>query len=54
MKQRGIDTKYPRNLINDAIKDYENNDLSWEETAEKHKIPKSVLQYHRRKKKNSK
>lgn len=53
MKTRGVDTKYPREAIKEAIYDYENSELSWEEIVEKHKIPKAVLQYHRRKEKKA-
>lgn len=51
MKKRGVDTKYPREAIKEAIRDYENSELSWTEIEEKHNIPRAVLQYHRRKEK---
>lgn len=51
MKRPGTSTKYSRELINEAIVDYENSELGWDEIAEKHNIPKAVLQYHRRIKK---
>lgn len=51
MKKRGVDTKYPREAIKEAIRDYENSELSWPEIEEKHNIPRAVLQYHRRKEK---
>ena len=46
MKQPG--TRYSIEAIRKAIKDYENSELGWDEIAEKHNIPKAVLQYHRR------
>lgn len=51
MKRPGA--KYSIEGIKKAIKDYENSELSWDEIAEKHNIPKAVLQYHRRKEKQN-
>ena len=51
MKKSG--SKYDINAVKEAIKDYENSTLGWDEIEEKHKIPKTVLQYHRRKEKNN-
>jgi predicted DNA-binding protein YlxM (UPF0122 family) len=53
MKRRGVATKYPKERIVEAISDYETSDYSWDEIAEKHNIPKTVLQYHRRKERKS-
>lgn len=51
MKRPGA--KYSIEGIKKAIKDYENSELGWDEIAEKHNIPKAVLQYHRRKEKQN-
>ena len=49
MKRRGTATKYDRAEIRKAIDLYYKSDLSWDEVAERFKIPRATLLYHRRK-----
>lgn len=53
MKAKGRKTAYDEDRIWAAIRDYETSDKSWVETAEAWEIPKTVLQYHRRKAKEA-
>lgn len=52
MKARGAKGKYTPEQITTALYEYENSELSWDEVAEKHGIPKSVLIYHRKKRRS--
>lgn len=49
MRKQGRRANTPEDKLKEALKDYLENELTYEETAEKHKIPMSALKYYARK-----
>ena len=51
MRPKGRTTKYSVEKINEAIHEYENSDMGWNEIEEKYGIPQGTLMYFRKKRK---